>query len=87
MQGGRKGELDLGALMAKRGSISASTLRARPLEDKARIVRGVRDQVWPLVDAGAIRPIIDATLPMAEAIAAHRLMESSDHLGKILLLP
>jgi putative PIG3 family NAD(P)H quinone oxidoreductase len=87
MQGGRKGELDLDALMTKRGSISASRLRPRPPEDKARIVRGVRDQVWPLVDAGAIRPIIDATLPMAEAMAAHRLMESSDHVGKILLLP
>jgi putative PIG3 family NAD(P)H quinone oxidoreductase len=87
LQGGRRGELDLGALMAKRGSVSATTLRARPVADKARIVRGVRDRVWPLVDAGAIRPVIDCTMPMAEAPAAHRLMESSDHLGKILLLP
>jgi putative PIG3 family NAD(P)H quinone oxidoreductase len=87
MQGGRKGELDLGALMAKRGSISATTLRARPPGDKARIVRGVRERVWPLVDAGAIRPIIDTTMPMADARQAHRRMEASDHLGKILLLP
>ena len=87
MQGGRRGELDLGALMAKRGSISATTLRARPAAQKARIVKGVRNQVWPLVDAGTIRPIIDRTIPMAEASEAHRLMESSDHLGKILLLP
>ena len=87
LQGGRRGELDLGALMAKRGSVSATTLRARPAADKARIVKGVRERVWPLVDAGAIRPIIDRTFPMAEASAAHRLMESSDHLGKILLLP
>ena len=87
LQGGRRGELNLGALMAKRGSISATTLRARPVAEKTRIVRGVRDQVWPLVDAGAIRPIIDTTLPMADAMAAHRLMEASDHLGKILLLP
>jgi putative PIG3 family NAD(P)H quinone oxidoreductase len=87
LQGGRTGELDLGALMAKRGSISATTLRARPVAEKARIVRGVRDQVWPLVDAGTIRPIIDTTMPMAEAREAHRLMESSDHLGKIVLLP
>ncbi|MEU8230087.1 NAD(P)H-quinone oxidoreductase [Actinoplanes sp. NPDC048967] len=87
LQGGRRGELDLGALMAKRGSVSATTLRARPAADKARIVKGVRERVWPLVDAGAIRPIIDRTFPMAEAAAAHRLMESSDHLGKILLLP
>ncbi|MEV4704536.1 NAD(P)H-quinone oxidoreductase [Actinoplanes sp. NPDC049316] len=87
MQGGRKGELDFGALMAKRGTVAATTLRARPVPDKARIVRGVRDQVWPLVDAGAIRPIIDRTLPMRDAADAHRLMESSDHLGKIVLLP
>ena len=87
VQGGRRGEFDLGALMTKRGTVSATTLRSRPVADKARIVKGVRDQVWPLVDAGAIRPIIDRTIPMAEAAEAHRLMESSDHLGKILLLP
>lgn len=87
MQGGRNGELDLGALMAKRGSISATTLRSRPVADKARIVRGVRDQVWPLIDAGAIHPVIHTTMPMADAAAAHRLMESSDHIGKIMLLP
>jgi len=87
MQGGRRGELDLGALMSKRGSVSATTLRARPVADKARIVRGVRERVWPLVDAGAIRPIIDRAIPMRDAAPAHRLMESSDHVGKILLLP
>ncbi|MGA5305429.1 NAD(P)H-quinone oxidoreductase [Nucisporomicrobium flavum] len=87
MQGGRKGELDFGALMAKRGTVAATTLRARPVRDKSRIVRGVRDQVWPLVDAGAIRPIIDRTIPMRDAADAHRLMEASDHLGKIVLLP
>jgi len=87
MQGGRKAELDFGALMAKRGSISATSLRARPVADKARIVRRVRDQVWPLVDAGTIRPIIHTTMPMANAMDAHRLMESGDHLGKILLVP
>jgi putative PIG3 family NAD(P)H quinone oxidoreductase len=87
LQGGREGELDLGALMTKRGSISATTLRARPVADKARIVRGVRDQVWPLVEARTIRPVIDTTMPMAEAAAAHRRMEGSDHVGKILLLP
>jgi putative PIG3 family NAD(P)H quinone oxidoreductase len=87
VQGGRTGELDLGALMAKRGLISSTTLRARPLAEKARIVKGVRDQVWPLVEAGTIRPIIYTTMPMSEAAKAHRLIESSDHLGKILLLP
>jgi putative PIG3 family NAD(P)H quinone oxidoreductase len=87
MQGGRKAELDLGLLMARRGSISSTSLRARPAPDKARIVAGVRREVWPLVEAGEIEPIIDTTLPLAEAAEAHRLMESSDHFGKIILLP
>ncbi|GIM97844.1 NAD(P)H-quinone oxidoreductase [Paractinoplanes toevensis] len=86
-QGGRKAELDLTQLMSKRGSISSTSLRARPTADKARIVAGVRREVWPLVEAGAIRPIIDRTLPLSAAAEAHDLMESSDHLGKILLLP
>jgi putative PIG3 family NAD(P)H quinone oxidoreductase len=85
MQGGRSAELDLGALMAKRGRVSSTSLRARPPADKARIVAGVRDQVWPLVAAGLVRPVIHSTFPLAEAAAAHRLMESSDHFGKILL--
>ena len=86
LQGGRTGELNLGALLGKRGSITATTLRARPAADKARIVAGVREQVWPLVEAGTIRPVLDRTLPMAQAAAAHELMESSDHLGKIVLV-
>ncbi|GLZ00302.1 NAD(P)H-quinone oxidoreductase [Actinoplanes sp. NBRC 103695] len=87
LQGGRKAELDLGKLMRKRGSISATTLRSRSVADKSKIVSGVRDNVWPLVDAGEIKPIIDVTMPMSEAIEAHRRMEASDHLGKIVLLP
>ncbi|AEV89134.1 NAD(P)H quinone oxidoreductase [Actinoplanes sp. SE50] len=85
-QGGTRAELDLGALMAKRGTVSSTSLRARPIADKARIVAGVRDQVWPLVAAGLIKPIIDTTVPLAEAAEAQRLMEASDHLGKILLV-
>ncbi|MFG3706963.1 NAD(P)H-quinone oxidoreductase [Micromonospora sp. NPDC047670] len=85
MQGGRKGELDLGALLAKRGTVAATALRSRPLDQKAAIVRGVRQQVWPLVEAGAVRPIVDRRLPLAEAAQAHRLVESSDHVGKVLL--
>jgi putative PIG3 family NAD(P)H quinone oxidoreductase len=87
MQGGRTAELDLGLLMSKRGSLSSTSLRARPREEKARIVAGVRREVWPLIEAGAIRPIIDTTMPAFEAAEAHRLLESSDHLGKIVLLP
>ncbi|MEH0938765.1 NAD(P)H-quinone oxidoreductase [Micromonospora psammae] len=85
MQGGRKGELDLGALLAKRATVAATALRSRPLEDKASIVRGVREQVWPLVESGAIRPVVDRRVPMTAAAEAHRLVESSDHLGKVLL--
>jgi putative PIG3 family NAD(P)H quinone oxidoreductase len=86
LQGGRKAELDLSALMAKRGSIAATALRPRPHDDKARIVAGVREQVWPLVERGAIRPVIDRRLPMRDAAQAHRAVERSDHIGKVLLL-
>ncbi|MEU7615389.1 NAD(P)H-quinone oxidoreductase [Micromonospora rifamycinica] len=85
MQGGRQAELDLGALLAKRASVAATALRSRPLADKADIVRGVREQVWPLVESGAVRPIVDRRLPMRDAAQAHRLVESSDHVGKVLL--
>ncbi|MFF3868001.1 NAD(P)H-quinone oxidoreductase [Micromonospora sp. NPDC001898] len=85
MQGGRKAELDLGALLAKRGSVAATALRSRPPAEKAAIVAGVREQVWPLVAAGAVRPVVDRRLPMAEAADAHRLVESNDHVGKVLL--
>ncbi|MFJ8685820.1 NAD(P)H-quinone oxidoreductase [Micromonospora wenchangensis] len=85
MQGGRKAELDLGALLAKRASVAATALRSRPPADKADIVRGVREQVWPLVEAGAVRPVVDRRLPMRDAAQAHRLVESSDHMGKVLL--
>ncbi|MGC4833697.1 NAD(P)H-quinone oxidoreductase [Micromonospora vinacea] len=85
MQGGRKAELDLGALLTKRASVAATSLRSRPLAEKAEIVQGVRDEVWPLVEAGRIRPIVDRRLPMTEAAQAHRLVESNDHFGKVLL--
>jgi len=85
LQGGRKAELNLGALLAKRGSIFATTLRARPTEEKTEIVRGVRDQIWPLIVAGVIRPVVDCRLPLPEAARAHRIVESSEHFGKVLL--
>ncbi|WP_189079833.1 NAD(P)H-quinone oxidoreductase [Mangrovihabitans endophyticus] len=85
MQGGSTAELNLGALTAKRGTITATTLRARPLADKARIVRQVREQVWPLVESGAIRPVVDESIPLAQAQRAHHRMEAGDHLGKIVL--
>ncbi|MFF5177214.1 NAD(P)H-quinone oxidoreductase [Micromonospora sp. NPDC000316] len=85
MQGGRKAELDLGALLTKRASVAATSLRSRPLAEKAEIVQGVRDEVWPLIEAGRVRPVVDRRLPMAQAAEAHRLVESNEHLGKVLL--
>ena len=86
-QGGRKAEIDLVDLRGKQGALWSTSLRMRPAAAKARVVEGVRREVWPLVEAGAIKPIIDTRIPMAEAGEAHRLMESSGHFGKILLLP
>ncbi|GIG89251.1 NAD(P)H-quinone oxidoreductase [Plantactinospora endophytica] len=85
LQGGRKGELDLAALLAKRGSVAATALRSRPAVEKAAIVRGVREEVWPLIESGAIRPVVYRRLPMSQAPEAHRIVDSSDHFGKVLL--
>ncbi|MEV0160237.1 NAD(P)H-quinone oxidoreductase [Nonomuraea fuscirosea] len=86
LQGGRTAELDLGALLAKRASVHATALRSRPVDEKGVIVRSVVDNVWPLVGAGAVRPVIYAEVPMAEAAEAHRMLDSGEHVGKILLV-
>jgi putative PIG3 family NAD(P)H quinone oxidoreductase len=85
LQGGVKADLDLRALGTKQGSISMTLLRSRSHDEKAAIVRGVRDHVWPLVESGAIKPVIDRRLPMARAAEAHRIVEASEHVGKVLL--
>jgi putative PIG3 family NAD(P)H quinone oxidoreductase len=85
MQQGRRGELDFGALMAKRGAISSTSLRARPAEQKASIVAAVTENVWPAVEAGLIRPVIDTELPMQQAAQAHRIVTESTHTGKVVL--
>ncbi|XVQ11064.1 NAD(P)H-quinone oxidoreductase [Spirillospora sp. CA-255316] len=85
LQGGTRAELDLNALLRKRAAVHATSLRARPPEEKAAIVASVREHVWPLLAAGKVRPVIDRTLPMAEATRAHRVLEDSGHTGKILL--
>jgi putative PIG3 family NAD(P)H quinone oxidoreductase len=85
LMGGRKGELDLGKLLAKRAAVIATSLRARPAEEKAAIVAAVREHVWPLVASGAVRPIIHSRHPLDRAADAHREMEGSTHIGKILL--
>jgi putative PIG3 family NAD(P)H quinone oxidoreductase len=84
-QGGSVAELNLGKLMSRRASIQVTGLRARPREEKAEIVASVREHVWPLVESGQVRPIIDRTVPMHDAATAHRILEESTHIGKILL--
>jgi putative PIG3 family NAD(P)H quinone oxidoreductase len=89
MQGGTKAELDLGLLMRKRAAVHATTLRSRPPTGpggKAEIVAAVRHDVWPDVERGLIRPIVDRRLPMARAAEAHRVIEASEHIGKVLLV-
>ena len=86
LQGGTRGELDLGALLAKRASVHATSLRARPAAQKAAIVAAVREHVWPAVAAGDVRPVVDRVLPLDDAAQAHRVLESSVHIGKIVLL-
>ncbi|MFE3549792.1 NAD(P)H-quinone oxidoreductase [Streptomyces kronopolitis] len=85
LQGGVKAELNLAALMAKRAAITGAGLRARPLNEKAAIVAAVREHVWPLIANGQVRPIVDRTLPMAEAAEAHRVVDASAHVGKVVL--
>lgn len=85
--GGRSGELDLATLLARRASITATTLRGRTWQDKAVIVRAVRDEVWPLVARGAVLPVVHDVLPLDRAADAHRLLERSGHIGKVLLRP
>jgi NADPH2:quinone reductase len=83
--GGARGEINLGTLMSKRLTVTGSTLRVRSVAQKAIVAEGVRRNVWPLIAAGRVKPVIHATFPLAQASEAHRLMESSKHIGKIVL--
>lgn len=85
--GGSKMELDLTPIMVKRLTLTGSTLRPRDDAFKGRLAAALREKVWPLLDAGRIKPVIHSTFPLVEAPAAHRLMESSGHIGKIMLIP
>ncbi|MFI5955865.1 NAD(P)H-quinone oxidoreductase [Cryptosporangium sp. NPDC051539] len=86
MQGGMQGEVNLGALLSKRASITATSLRARPAEEKAEIVADVKTHVWPLLEFGKIRPVIDRAIALPDAAEAHRVLESGDATGKVLLV-
>jgi len=85
LQGGTKAELDLSALQRKRGSVTATFLRARSAEDKAEIVAQTVEHVWPMIAAGQVRPIVHSTFPLAEVGRAHQVLEESSHVGKVLL--
>ncbi|MFE3177613.1 NAD(P)H-quinone oxidoreductase [Amycolatopsis sp. NPDC059090] len=85
MQGGIKGELNIGKLLGKRASVYAAGLRSRPLDQKAAIVADVRNRLWPLVEQGSVQPIVGDVVPMAEAASAHRMLEEGSIFGKVLL--
>jgi NADPH2:quinone reductase len=83
--GGSRVDLDLRPIMSKRLAITGSTLRPISAERKAAIATALRERIWPLIEAGRIKPVVHATFPLAQAAEAHRLMESSAHIGKIML--
>lgn len=83
--GGAKAQVDLGQILRRRLSITGSTLRPRPVAFKAAIARQLLEQVWPLIEAGQIKPVIHQTFALEDAAQAHTLMESSAHVGKIML--
>ena len=82
---GVKAEVNFATLLFRRLTITGSSLRARTVEQKGAIARAVRERVWPLLESGQVRPVVHARFPLAQAAAAHRLMEGGTHVGKILL--
>lgn len=85
LQGGAKAELNLGTLLSKRAAVIGTALRPRPVEEKATIMAAVREHVWPLVEDGRIKPLVDRTFPLEEVQAAHAHFDSGEHVGKVLL--
>jgi putative PIG3 family NAD(P)H quinone oxidoreductase len=85
MQGGTRAELDINALLRKRAAVIATTLRSRPTGEKSAICASVVEHVWPLVAEGLVRPVVHGSMPLDQVAAAHALMESGEHTGKILL--
>src|SRR5579863_3258622 len=83
--GGSRAEINMGLILTKRLTLTGSTLRARTVAQKAEVADAVRKNIWPLLASGRVRPVIYATFPLAEASEAHRLMETSNHIGKIVL--
>jgi NADPH:quinone reductase-like Zn-dependent oxidoreductase len=85
LQSGVHADIDLGTLLAKRSSILSSTLRSRPLHQKAEIVASVRRSVWPMVADRRVVPVVDRVLPLDHVAEAHRVLAESGHVGKVLL--
>ncbi|MGI8614960.1 MAG: NAD(P)H-quinone oxidoreductase [Nocardioidaceae bacterium] len=85
LQGGAKAELDLGALLTKRAALLATSLRSRPVEEKTAIMASVEEHVWPLVESGAVRPVVHRSFALDDVGAAHQLVEDGDNVGKVLL--
>ena len=85
MQGGIAAELNLALLMAKRGTIYGAALRSRPAEQKAAIVAATEAHVWPLIEAGNVRPVVHQVIPLADVASAHQVVEDSTHIGKVVL--
>jgi NADPH:quinone reductase-like Zn-dependent oxidoreductase len=83
--GGNVAEVDMGLVMRKRLSLTGSTLRPRPADEKARLARAVEETVWPWIAAGKVKPVIDRVFPLAEAAAAHAWLEAGGRLGKVVL--
>ena len=86
LMGGAQSEINLGLLLTRRLQVIGSTLRARPVAEKAAIVRGFVDRFGEALREGRIRPIIDRTLPLADAMEAHRVLQASEHFGKVVLV-
>lgn len=85
LQGGVKGEIDLGTLLSKRAAVIATTLRPRPVSEKGLIMDGVKAQLWPLLATGEVKAIVDKTFPLAQAEQAHAYFDSGSHVGKVIL--
>ncbi|MEL6236601.1 MAG: zinc-binding dehydrogenase, partial [Pseudomonadota bacterium] len=83
--GGSTAEVNFAPMMVKRQTLTGSTLRPQSIAAKADIAEALRREVWPLLDSGALRPVMDSSFPLAQATDAHRRMESSAHIGKIVL--
>jgi putative PIG3 family NAD(P)H quinone oxidoreductase len=86
LQGGAKGELDLGQLLRKRAAVVATALRPRPVAEKGAIMNAVRESVWPLISDGQIRPLVAKTFPLDQVRAAHKYFDTGEHVGKVLLV-